>query len=38
MQQAVTRANVDSVPCRLMASLGHTELTELGQKEAEVNT
>ena len=26
MQQAITWANVDSVPCRLMESLGHNEL------------
>ena len=26
-QQAITWANVDSVPCRLMASLGHNKLT-----------
>ena len=28
-QEAITWANVDSVPCRLMASLGHNELTDL---------
>ena len=26
-QQAITWANDDSVPCRLMATLGHNELT-----------
>ena len=26
-QQAITWSNVDSIPCRLMASLGHNELT-----------
>ena len=28
MQQAITSANVDSFPCRLMASLGHIELKQ----------